>query len=134
MKKLGIPPSLRDFQAEWESPAFGLFQGAGFSTALLPTNTAIEPEKQSQTPRLCSVERNLNAADTGKPEKKPNLKSHGLGPHFKMRETRLKWDVQQSCQLFFKTREGVVLLYALSPCFSHFFAECFALQKFYQAM
>ena len=34
---------LRDFQAEWESPAFGLFRGAAFSTALLPTNCAKEP-------------------------------------------------------------------------------------------
>jgi hypothetical protein len=45
VEKLGIPPSLRDFRAQWESPAFGLFHGAGFSTTLLPTNTAIEPEK-----------------------------------------------------------------------------------------
>jgi integrase/recombinase XerD len=43
--KVEIPPLLRDFQAEWESPAFGLFPGAAFSIALLPTNSAIEPEK-----------------------------------------------------------------------------------------
>jgi len=29
-----IPPLLRDFQVEGESPAFGLFHGAAFSTAL----------------------------------------------------------------------------------------------------
>jgi hypothetical protein len=32
-----------DFQAEWESPAVGLFHGAAFSTAQLPTNSAIQP-------------------------------------------------------------------------------------------
>jgi hypothetical protein len=41
--KVKIPPPLRDFQAEGESPAFGLFQGAAFSTAHLPTNSAKEP-------------------------------------------------------------------------------------------
>jgi hypothetical protein len=35
LEKVGIPPLLRDFQAEWESPAVGLFRGAAFSTALL---------------------------------------------------------------------------------------------------
>jgi hypothetical protein len=35
---------LRDFQAEGESPAGGLFHAAAFSTALLPTNSATEPE------------------------------------------------------------------------------------------
>jgi len=35
LEKVGIPPQLRDFQAEWESPAVGLFRGAAFSTALL---------------------------------------------------------------------------------------------------
>ena len=44
VEKLEISPPLRDFQAEWESPSPGLFRGAGFSTALLPTNTAIDPE------------------------------------------------------------------------------------------
>jgi hypothetical protein len=44
--KVEIPPLLRDFQAQGESPAFGLFYGAAFSTALLPTNSAKEPEKQ----------------------------------------------------------------------------------------
>jgi hypothetical protein len=34
---------LRDFQAPWESPAFGLSLEAAFSIALLPTNSAIEP-------------------------------------------------------------------------------------------
>ena len=33
--KVEIPPLLRDFQAEWESPASGLFHVAPFSTALL---------------------------------------------------------------------------------------------------
>jgi hypothetical protein len=36
---------LRDFQAEGESPAGGLFHAAAFSTALLPTNSATEPDK-----------------------------------------------------------------------------------------
>jgi len=42
---VGIPPPLRDFQAEWESPAFGLFHAASFSTALLPIDSATEPLK-----------------------------------------------------------------------------------------
>ena len=33
--KVKIPLRLRDFQVEWESPAFGLFHGTAFSTALL---------------------------------------------------------------------------------------------------
>jgi CO/xanthine dehydrogenase Mo-binding subunit len=41
--KLGIRPHLPDFQAEWESPAVGLFHEACFSTAHLPTNSAIDP-------------------------------------------------------------------------------------------
>jgi len=45
--KVKIQPFLRDFQAEGESPAVGLFYGAAFSTALLPINSAKEPEKQS---------------------------------------------------------------------------------------
>jgi hypothetical protein len=44
--KLGIPPSLRDFRAQWESPAFGLFHEAGFPTALLPTDNAIGVSSQ----------------------------------------------------------------------------------------
>jgi hypothetical protein len=43
--KVEIARLLRDFQAEWESPAFGLFRGASFSTALLPTNCATDPNK-----------------------------------------------------------------------------------------
>jgi hypothetical protein len=39
-----ISLQLRDFQAPWESPAFGLFLEAAFSIALLPTNSAIEPD------------------------------------------------------------------------------------------
>jgi hypothetical protein len=35
---------LRDFQAQGESPACGLFHGAAFSTAHLPTNSAKEPQ------------------------------------------------------------------------------------------
>jgi SAM-dependent methyltransferase len=42
--KVKIPPPFRDFQAQGESPAFGLFHGAAFSTALLPTNSAKEPD------------------------------------------------------------------------------------------
>ena len=30
--KVVIPPPLRDFRAQWESPASGLFHGAAFST------------------------------------------------------------------------------------------------------
>jgi hypothetical protein len=41
--KVKIPAPLWDLQAEWESPALGLFHGAPFSTALLPTNSAKEP-------------------------------------------------------------------------------------------
>src|SRR6516162_4202999 len=42
--KVKIQPFLRDFQAEGESPAVGLFYGAAFSTALLPINSAKEPK------------------------------------------------------------------------------------------
>ena len=38
--KVKIPRRLRDFQVPWESPAFGLFHGTAFSTALLPTDGA----------------------------------------------------------------------------------------------
>jgi hypothetical protein len=38
--KVKIPRRLRDFQVHWESPAFGLFHGTAFSTALLPTGGA----------------------------------------------------------------------------------------------
>lgn len=40
--KVKIPMRLRDFQVEWESPAFGLFHGTAFSTALVPTDGATE--------------------------------------------------------------------------------------------
>jgi hypothetical protein len=43
VEKVEIPLRLRDFQAQWESPAFGLFHGAAFSTAILPINSAIDP-------------------------------------------------------------------------------------------
>jgi hypothetical protein len=42
--KVEILPLLRDFQTEGESPAFGLFHAVAFSTALLPTDLAIEPK------------------------------------------------------------------------------------------
>jgi hypothetical protein len=42
-EKCEIPPLLQDFQAQWESPLFGLFHAAPFSIAHLPTNSAIEP-------------------------------------------------------------------------------------------
>jgi hypothetical protein len=32
VEEVGIPPLLRDFQARWKSPAFGLFLGAASST------------------------------------------------------------------------------------------------------
>ena len=38
--KVKIPLRLRDFQVEWESPAFGLFHGTAFSTALVSTDCA----------------------------------------------------------------------------------------------
>ena len=41
--KVKIPMRLRDFQVEWESPAFGLFHGTAFSTALVPKDCATEP-------------------------------------------------------------------------------------------
>jgi hypothetical protein len=40
--KVKIPLPLRDFQVEWESPAFGLFHGTSFSTALVSTDCATE--------------------------------------------------------------------------------------------
>jgi hypothetical protein len=36
--KVKIPLRLRDFQVQWKSPAFGLFHGTAFSTALAPTD------------------------------------------------------------------------------------------------
>jgi len=47
---------LRDFQAQWKSPALGLFRGAAFSTALLPPNCAVDPEFEGQ--RLRGLEQN----------------------------------------------------------------------------
>jgi hypothetical protein len=47
VEKVEIPLRLRDFQAQGESPAFGLFHGAAFSTALLPTDCAIDPEERT---------------------------------------------------------------------------------------
>src|ERR1700732_1792785 len=47
--KVEIAPLLRDFQAEWKSPAVGLFRGASFSTAVLPTNCAKDPYSSSHT-------------------------------------------------------------------------------------
>jgi hypothetical protein len=44
--KVKIPMRLRDFQVEWESPAFGLFHGTAFSTALVPTECATEPKSK----------------------------------------------------------------------------------------
>ena len=41
--KVKIPLLLRDFQVEWESPAFGLFHGTAFSTALGSTDCVAEP-------------------------------------------------------------------------------------------
>jgi transposase len=51
LEKVGIPPLLRDFQAEWESPAVGLFRGAAFSTALLT-------HKYCYTAIFCNAARN----------------------------------------------------------------------------
>ena len=42
VEKVKIPLRLRDFQGEWESPAFGLFHGTAFSTALA-ADCATEP-------------------------------------------------------------------------------------------
>ena len=50
---------LRDFQAEWESPVFGLFRGAPFSTALLPPNSAMEPQIGTFAKRAPSSEKHL---------------------------------------------------------------------------
>jgi hypothetical protein len=44
VEKVEIPLRLRDFQAQWESPALGLFHGAACSTALLPINCRAHPE------------------------------------------------------------------------------------------
>jgi hypothetical protein len=41
-----IPPLLRDFQAEGESPAFGLFHGAAFSTALFYPQILLQSPKR----------------------------------------------------------------------------------------
>src|ERR1019366_5394994 len=43
VEKVEIPRRLRDFQAQWESPALGLFHGAACSTALLPINCRAHP-------------------------------------------------------------------------------------------
>ena len=55
--KVKIQPLLRDFQAEGESPALGLFHGAAFSTALLPTNSAKEPVSQMHADGYALVSR-----------------------------------------------------------------------------
>src|SRR6266851_4034558 len=47
VEKVEISLRLRDFQAQWKSPALGLFRGAAFSTALLPPNCAVDPEERS---------------------------------------------------------------------------------------
>jgi len=44
--KVEIPLPLRDFQAQWKSPAFGLFHGAAFSTALVPTDCALNTDEE----------------------------------------------------------------------------------------
>ena len=44
VEKVEISLRLRDFQAQWKSPALGLFRGAAFSTALLPPNCAVDPD------------------------------------------------------------------------------------------
>jgi hypothetical protein len=41
--KVKIPLRLRDFQVQWESPAFGLFHGTAFSTALVGNRWYREP-------------------------------------------------------------------------------------------
>jgi hypothetical protein len=41
--KVKIPMLYRDFQVTWESPAFGLFHGTAFSTALGSTDSVSEP-------------------------------------------------------------------------------------------
>jgi hypothetical protein len=46
--KLGIRPRLPDFQAECKSPAVGLLHETCFSTAHLPTDTAIDPKKDEE--------------------------------------------------------------------------------------
>jgi hypothetical protein len=41
--KVNIALRLRDVQVQWESPAFGLFHGTAFSTALGSTDCVAEP-------------------------------------------------------------------------------------------
>ena len=57
MEKVEIPLRLRDFQVQWESPAFGLFHGAAFSTALLPINCAIDPFFEAQEHHVAVIVR-----------------------------------------------------------------------------
>jgi hypothetical protein len=45
VEKVEIPLPLWDFQAQWKSPAFGLFREAAFSTAPLPPNCAVDPKR-----------------------------------------------------------------------------------------
>ena len=56
MENVEISLLLRDFQAEWESPVFGLFRGAPFSTALLPLNSAMEPQNQAPAMTVVTVD------------------------------------------------------------------------------
>jgi len=48
VEKVEIPLPLWDFQAQWKSPAFGLFHEAAFSTAPLPPNCAVDPNLSAQ--------------------------------------------------------------------------------------
>ena len=62
MEKVEIPLRLRDFQAQWESSAFGLFHGAAFSTALLPINCAIDPKIVQMEARMAKHNPSVNIA------------------------------------------------------------------------
>jgi len=56
--KVEIPPLLRDFQAEWESPASGLFHVAPFSTALLTHRFCYRAKKEVE---LKEIEKKWNS-------------------------------------------------------------------------
>jgi ABC-type multidrug transport system ATPase subunit len=64
--KVGIRPRLPDFQAEWESPAFGLFRGAAFSTASYPPIVLHSPKNMaSGTIVIEDLEKYFPAPQTG---------------------------------------------------------------------
>ena len=65
MEKVEIPRRLRDFQAQGESPALGLFHGAAFSTALLPINCRAHPQIQKKHLKKAAIAAEIRPGSAG---------------------------------------------------------------------